>query len=57
MTWELTHGSLVMLCQPFRHFEEEDEYCPHCDNKFIVEAKTPQMGLGIEGHDERMGER
>ncbi|KAG0234238.1 CHY zinc finger protein [Mortierella sp. GBAus27b] len=39
------------------NFEEEDEYCPHCDNKFIVEAKTPQMGIGVEGHDERMGQR
>jgi len=22
-----------------------------------VEAKTPQMGISVEGHDERMGER
>ena len=22
-------------------FEEADEYCPHCDNHFIIEAKTP----------------
>ena len=22
-------------------FEEADEYCPHCDNQFIIEAKTP----------------
>ena len=21
-------------------FEEADEYCPHCDNHFIIEAKT-----------------
>lgn len=23
-------------------FEEADEYCPHCDNHFIIEAKTPE---------------
>ena len=21
-------------------FEEADEYCPHCDNHFIIEART-----------------
>ena len=23
-------------------FEEADEYCPHCDNHFIIEAKTQE---------------
>ncbi|KAI8802154.1 CHY zinc finger-domain-containing protein [Cladochytrium replicatum] len=36
------------------NFEESDEYCPHCDNHFILEAKTPQMGIGVEGDDPRM---
>ena len=27
-------------------FEEADEYCPYCDNHFIIEAKTPET----EGH-------
>ena len=22
-------------------FEDADEYCPHCDNHYIIEAKTP----------------
>ena len=22
-------------------FEEADEYCPHCDNHYVIEAKTP----------------
>ena len=22
-------------------FEEADEFCPHCDNHYIIEAKTP----------------
>ena len=51
-------------------FEEADEYCPHCDNHFIIEAKTPeteghlQIGFEMEaGHehmvmkDERQPER
>ena len=23
-------------------FEEPDEYCPHCDNHFVIEAVTPE---------------
>ena len=26
-------------------FEEPDEYCPHCDNHFIIGAMTPQTEL------------
>lgn len=37
-----------------REFEESDEYCPHCDNHFIIEAKTPKPALSIEGEDPRM---
>ena len=41
---------LVFLCKKckkaFRkdvsEFEEADEYCPHCDNHYIIEAKTPE---------------
>ena len=51
-------------------FEEAGEYCPHCDNHFIIEAKTPEteghlqigfeMQAGHEHHimkDERQPER
>eukprot|EP00045_Choanoeca_perplexa_P001079 m.17912 g.17912 ORF g.17912 m.17912 type:complete len:126 (+) comp10715_c0_seq1:140-517(+) len=31
-----------------REYEESDEYCPHCDNHYVVEAKTPQMAINIE---------
>ena len=39
---------LVFLCKKCKRafrkqveeFEEADEYCPHCDNHFIIEAKT-----------------
>ena len=23
-------------------YEDADEYCPHCDNHYVIEAKTPQ---------------
>ena len=40
---------LVFMCKKckkaFRkdvsEFEEADEYCPHCDNHYMIEAKTP----------------
>ncbi|EED17813.1 conserved hypothetical protein [Talaromyces stipitatus ATCC 10500] len=38
-------------------FEESDEYCPHCDNHFVIEAKTPQASLQVEGEDVRMDAR
>ena len=24
-------------------FEEADEFCPHCDNHYYIEAETPEM--------------
>lgn len=38
-------------------FDESDEYCPHCDNHYVLDAKTPQAGIGIEGEDERVDNR
>ena len=42
-------------------FEEADEYCPHCDNHYIIEAKTPQTEGKLkiefemeEGHEQKM---
>ncbi|KAF4121263.1 Zinc Finger Protein [Geosmithia morbida] len=40
-----------------REFEDSDEYCPHCDNHFIIEAKTPKPLLSIEGEDARKDNR
>ncbi|CAG8435809.1 5991_t:CDS:2 [Ambispora gerdemannii] len=39
------------------NYEENDEYCPHCDNHYVLEAKTPQMSLGVEGEDPRLDNR
>ena len=34
-----------------------DEYCPHCDNHFVLEAKMPTPALNIEGEDARIDAR
>ncbi|KAJ3018188.1 hypothetical protein HKX48_003050 [Thoreauomyces humboldtii] len=36
------------------NYEEEDEFCPNCDNHYVLVAKTPAMGLAIEGDDPRL---
>lgn len=38
-------------------FEDSDEYCPHCDNHYIIEAVTPKAALRVEGEDARMDAR
>lgn len=38
-------------------YEESDEYCPHCDNHYVLEAKTPQAVVGVEGEDARVDAR
>ncbi|KAI8335371.1 hypothetical protein BC941DRAFT_472021 [Chlamydoabsidia padenii] len=38
-------------------YEEEDEYCPHCDNHYVLEALTPEAKLGIETGDLRKDAR
>ncbi|KOS17988.1 Uncharacterized protein ESCO_003110 [Escovopsis weberi] len=38
-------------------FEESDEYCPHCDNHFVIDAKTPKAALSIESDDVRMNNK
>ena len=35
-------------------WEDSDEYCPRCDNHFVIEAKTPKPALSIESEDVRM---
>ncbi|KAK8164660.1 zinc finger protein [Phyllosticta citrichinensis] len=38
-------------------FEDSDEYCPHCDNHFVIEAKVPEPRLEVEGEDVRKDAR
>ena len=40
-----------------REFEDADEYCPHCDNHFVLEAVTPKPALKVEGEDARIDAR
>lgn len=37
--------------------DESDEYCPHCDNHFIINAITPKPALSIEAEDLRKDNR
>ncbi|ORY31778.1 zinc finger protein [Naematelia encephala] len=38
-------------------YEEADEFCPHCDNQYVIEAKEPQAMIGVEGEDARVDNR
>lgn len=38
-------------------FEDSDEYCPHCDNHFVIEAREPKARLEVEGEDVRKDAR
>ena len=38
-------------------FDDSDEYCPHCDNHFVIEAVEPQARLEVEGEDVRKDAR
>ncbi|KAI9306931.1 hypothetical protein BJ944DRAFT_262737 [Cunninghamella echinulata] len=40
-----------------KDYEEEDEYCPHCDNHYVLDAITPEASLGIETEDLRKDAR
>ncbi|KAF1928451.1 uncharacterized protein M421DRAFT_420993 [Didymella exigua CBS 183.55] len=40
-----------------REFEDSDEYCPHCDNHFVLNALTPKASLNVEGEDARVDNR
>ncbi|KAG1742512.1 hypothetical protein EDB19DRAFT_1894928 [Suillus lakei] len=39
------------------NYEESDEFCPHCDNHYVIDAKTPQAVIGVEGEDARVDAR
>ncbi|KAG0655269.1 hypothetical protein C6P46_001083 [Rhodotorula mucilaginosa] len=38
-------------------YEESDEYCPHCDNHYVIDAKTPNAMLTVESEDTRIDNR
>lgn len=57
----LSTQTLMMACPHINletsDFEDEDEFCPHCDNHFVLEAVTPEASLGVEGEDIRIDSR
>ena len=40
-----------------RDFDEADEYCPHCDNHFVLEARVAKPVVKLEGEDIRKDSR
>ncbi|EFW98971.1 zinc finger protein [Grosmannia clavigera kw1407] len=40
-----------------REFEDSDEYCPHCDNHYVLDAITPKAAITVEGGDVRIDNR
>jgi len=38
-------------------FDDSDEYCPHCDNHYVIEALEPKPILQFEGEDIRKDSR
>ena len=61
----LREVEMVFVCKKCRKafrkdmtvYDDSDEYCPHCDNHYIVEAKIPQAMLVAEGEDARVDNR
>lgn len=40
-----------------REFEDSDEYCPHCDNHYVLDALTPKAAITVESGDVRIDNR
>ena len=40
-----------------QEFEDSDEFCPHCDNHFVIDAVEPKARLEVEGEDVRKDSR
>ena len=49
--------SLLYQTNKFTYPAYSDEYCPHCDNHFVLEAVTPKPALQVEGDDARVDNR
>lgn len=57
---DLMYAALLHRCPAFpytvsrQQLEDADEYCPFCDNHFVIEAATPQPVIAVEGDDPRL---
>jgi hypothetical protein len=41
----------------FQADSSSDEYCPHCDNHYVIDAITPKAALKVESEDTRVDAR
>lgn len=37
-----------------QELDDADEYCPHCDNHYVIDARVPEAVAGLEADDPRM---
>ena len=51
---QITSIHLFKLHCCCRDYDEADEYCPHCDNHYVIEAKTPKPRVEFEAIDPRL---
>lgn len=54
---ELLYMSAALTAQLFFSLNYSDEYCPHCDNHFVLDAQVPKPVLQVEGEDVRVDAR
>ena len=48
---------LLVFCLFSAESAPSDEYCPHCDNHYVLDALTPKAALKVESDDTRMDAR
>ncbi|KAJ7023397.1 hypothetical protein C8F04DRAFT_1213305 [Mycena alexandri] len=47
-------AEMTFMCKKCK---KADEYCPHCDNHYVIDAKTPKAVVKVEGEDIRVDAR
>lgn len=57
MRASLKRGAQVTCLERNEADWDSDEYCPHCDNHFVLDALTPKAELRVEGEDARKDSR
>ena len=52
-----TPAVLVRGMEMLKWVVASDEYCPNCDNHFVIDALTPKAALKVESDDVRVDAR
>ena len=55
--FEERYTSMVVAGAQSMLTRASDEYCPNCDNHFVLDALTPKPSLQVEGDDVRKDAR